>query len=146
MLKAASPGSTDAEASDEVLSRVRIPFIQRGALLLPHGEEPLFLVDLALSGAFAERAEPLPAGERLKLRFRLPGNEIPLVVGCRVAWANRKGGRLVTKSLPAGLGLEFVEIAAPDRARLRAYLRDYLKGGLRRFHRPWPPAEGEDDP
>ena len=146
MFKAASSGSADAAASDEVLRKVRIPFIQRAAILRSDAEEPLFLVDLALEGAFAERAEPLPAGERVKLRFRLPGNEIPLVVGCRVAWANRKGGRLVTKSLPPGLGLEFVEMAPPDRARLHAYLSDYLKGGLRRFHRPWPPASGEDDP
>lgn len=146
MLKAAPHGSADAAGSDEALRKIRIPFVKRGALLHPHGEEPLFLVDLALEGVFAERAEPLPVGERVKLRFLLPGNEIPLVVGCRVAWSNRSVGRLVTKSLPAGLGLEFVDLAAPDRARLRAYLSDYLQGGLRRFHRPWPPAEGEDEP
>jgi Tfp pilus assembly protein PilZ len=146
MFKAASSGSGDLAPSDEVLDKVRIPFIHRATLLRPQGEEPLFLVDLAISGAFAERTEPLPSGERFKLRFRLPGNEIPLVVGCRVAWANPKGGRLVTKALPAGIGLEFVDMAAPDRARLRAYLSDYLKGGLRRFHRPWPPMSGESDP
>lgn len=146
MFKAATSGSADPAVSDEVLDKVRIPFIQRAALLHPRGEEPLFLVDLAISGAFAERADPLPPGERVKLRFRLPGNEIPLVVGCRVAWTNPTGGRLVTKALPAGLGLEFVDMAAPDRVRLRAYLSDYLKGGLRRFHRPWPPLSGESDP
>lgn len=146
MFKAASSGFADTAASDEVLGQVRIPFVQRGALLHPRGEEPLFLVDLGLSGAFAERAEPLPPGEGLRLRFRLPGNEIPLVVGCRVAWTNTKGGRLVTKALPLGVGLEFVDMAATDRDRLRAYLSDYLKGGLRRFHRPWPPLSGESDP
>ena len=146
MFKAASSGSTDPEASDEVLCQIRIPFIQRATLLYPDHEEPLFLVDLALSGAFAERAEPLPKGERVKLRFRLPGNEIPLVVGCRVAWANSRSGRLVTKALPTGVGLEFVDMAAPDHERLRVYLSDYLKGGLRRFHRPWPPMSGESDP
>ena len=109
-------------------------------------EDLIRAVDLALSGAFAERAEPLPAGERVELRFHLPGNEIPLVVACRVAWSNPKGGRLVTKALPAGVGLEFVAMAPPERARLRAFLSDYLKGGLRRFHRPWPPLSGESDP
>ena len=146
MFKAAAPGSADSEPSEEVLDKVRIPFIHRGTLFHSKGEEPLFLVDLALTGAFAERAEPLAQGERVKLRFRLPGNEIPLVVGCRVAWTNPRGGRLITKALPAGLGLEFVDMAAPDRARLRSYLSDYLKGGLRRFHRPWPPMSGESDP
>ena len=146
MLKAAPSGPADPAASDEVLDKVRIPFIHRAALLRPHGEEPLFLVDLALTGAFAERAEPLPSGERVKLRFRLPGNEIPVVVTCRVAWSNATGGRLVTKALPAGVGLEFVDMAATDQARLKAYLSDYLKGGFRRFHRPWPPLSGESDP
>ena len=146
MTRAAPSGAAETAASDEVLDKVRIPFIQRAALLRPDGEEPLFLVDLAISGAFAERADPLPVGERVRLRFRLPGNEIPLVVGCRVAWSNPTGGRLVTKALPAGLGLEFVDMAEPDQVRLRAYLSDYLKGGLRRFHRPWPPMSGESDP
>lgn len=146
MSKAAASGSADAVASDEVLRKVRIPFIQRAALVHPHREERLFLVDLALEGAFAEREEPLPEGERVTLRFRLPGNEIPLMVGCRVAWSNRVGGRLVTKALPAGVGLEFVDLTPPDRDRLRAYLSEYLQGGLRRFHRPWPPMSGESDP
>ena len=146
MLKAAPSGPADPAASDEVLDKVRIPFIHRAALLHPQGEEPLFLVDLAISGVFAERAEPLPADTRVRLRFRLPGNEIPLVVGCRVAWSNPKGGRLVTKALPAGVGLEFVDMTAADEGRLRAYLSEYLKGGFRRFHRPWPPLSGESDP
>ena len=135
MLKAAPSGPADPAASDEVVDKVRIPFIHRAALLHPQGEEPLFLVDLAISGVFAERAEPLPADTRVRLRFRLPGNEIPLIVG-----------RLVTKALPAGVGLDFVDMAAPDEASLRAYLSEYLKGGFRRFHRPWPPLSGESDP
>src|SRR5262245_25909300 len=146
MFKAASSGSADPEASDEVLCQIRIPFIQRATLLHPDREEPLFLVDLAISGAFAERAEPLGKGERVKLRFRLPGNEIPLVVACRVAWSNTRGGRLVTKALPTGVGLAVLDMAAPAHERLRAYLSEYLNGGLRRFHRPWPPMSGESDP
>ena len=145
MFKAASSGSADGAASDEVLLKVRIPFVQRAALLLAQGEEPLFLVDLGSEGAFAERADPLPTGERVKLRFRLPGNEIPIAAVCRVAWANARAGRLVTKSLPPGVGLWFVEMEPAARGRLRAYLSEYLRGGLRRFHRPWPP-DGEYEP
>lgn len=146
MSKVAPSGPVEPAGDDDVPLKFRIPFVQRATLLLPQGEEPLFLVDLGQEGVFAERAEPLEPGERVTLRFRLPGNEIPIVVACRVAWANRTSGRLVTKALPAGLGLEFVDMAAPDQARLQAYLSDYLKGGLRRFHRPWPPAAGESDP
>lgn len=135
----AAPPAAGPETPDEVVAKVRVPFIQRAVLVRDGVEEPLFLVDLAVEGAFAERSQPLPVGEVVGLRFRLPGNEIPLEIGCRVAWVNLRSGRLVTKSLPPGMGLWFVEMDEPARARLRAYLSDYLRGGLRRFHRPWPP-------
>lgn len=144
MPKAAS-GAPGPETTDEVIEKVRVPFIQRATLTRNGAEEPLFLVDLGVEGAFAERPEPLPVGEAVGLHFRLPGNEIPLAVGCRVAWANTRSGRLVSKSLPPGVGLWFVEMEPAARGRLRAYLSEYLRGGLRRFHRPWPP-DVEDEP
>lgn len=131
--------------TDEVIEKVRVPFIQRATLTRAGADEPLFLVDLGVEGAFVERPEPLPVGETVGLRFRLPGNEIPLAVVCRVAWANARSGRLVTKSLPPGVGLWFVDMEPAARGRLRTYLSEYLRGGLRRFHRPWPP-EVEDEP
>src|SRR5688572_2492416 len=141
----AAAGAPGPETTDDVIGKVRVPFIQRATLTRNGAEEPLFLVDLGVEGAFAERPDPLPVGETVWLRFRLPGNEIPLSVGCRVAWANARGGRLVTKSLPSGVGLWFVEMEPAARGRLRAYLSEYLRGGLRRFHRPWPP-DLEDEP
>jgi Tfp pilus assembly protein PilZ len=76
-------------------------------------------------------------GTQVTLRFALPGNEIPIVVACRVAWWHPAGARLVSKALPAGLGLEFVEISDADRSRLREHLVSYLSGEPRgrRFHR-----------
>lgn len=141
----AAPSTSGPDTTDEVIEKVRVPFIQKAVLVRPGAEEPLFLVDLGVEGAFAERAEPLAVGEKVRLRFRLPGNEIPLEAGCRVAWANARSGRLVTKALPPGVGLWFVEMEPADRGRLRAFLSDYLRGGLRRFHRPWPP-DLEDEP
>jgi Tfp pilus assembly protein PilZ len=141
----AAAGAPGPETTDDVIGKVRVPFIQRATLTRNGAEEPLFLVDLGVEGAFAERPDPLPIGETVWLTFRLPGNEIPLAVGCRVAWANARAGRLVTKSLPPGVGLWFVEMEPAARSRLRAYLSEYLRGGLRRFHRPWPP-DVEDEP
>jgi hypothetical protein len=141
----AAPGSSGSESTDVVIEKVRVPFIHRAALVRDGVSEPLFLVDLGLEGAFAEHGDPLPVGATVRLSFRLPGNEIPLDVGCRVAWTNLKAGRLVTKSLPPGMGLWFVEMDPAERDRLRAYLSEYLRGGLRRFLRPWPP-DLEDEP
>jgi hypothetical protein len=128
------------------LRAVRIPFFHRAALTVGDHTEPLFLVDLGLFGAFAERAAALPVGERVSLRFTLPGNEIPLTFGCRVAWWHAPGAPLVSKALPAGVGLEFVEWSEDDQRRLRAYLEAYLRRSAgRRFHRPLPLAEDGED-
>jgi hypothetical protein len=128
------------------LRAVRIPFIQKAALTVDGASEHLFLVDLGLFGAFAERPSALPVGERVTLRFTLPGNEIPLTFGCRVAWWHAPGAPLVSKALPAGVGLEFVECSEDDHRRLRRYLEGYLQRSAgRRFHRPLPLSEDGDD-
>jgi hypothetical protein len=146
MPKAVRPGSSRLTA--EQLRRVRVPFVQRATLVHGPEREELFLVDLGVSGAFAERAQPLPVGQRVTLSFPLPGNERLLVAVCRVAWWHPPDQKLQTKSLPAGVGLEFVEVSEQDRARLRQHLLDYLGRGTmgRRFHRAWPLGEGEEAP
>lgn len=146
MRKAVRTASSRLTAAQ--LGRLRIPFVQRATLAHGGGREELFLVDLGLAGAFAERERPLPVGEAVTLSFPLPGNEHAIRVVCRVAWWHPPGGRLVSKSLPAGVGLEFVEISERDRARLRRHLLDYLDREPmgRRFHRVRPLGEGEDGP
>lgn len=146
MPKAVRRGSLRLTA--EQLRNLRIPFVQRAILAHSAGPEELFLVDLGVAGAFAERERPLPVGEKVTLSFPLPGNDRPLRAVCRVAWWHPPGGRLVSKSLPAGVGLEFVEISEQDQARVREHLRDYLGRDTmgRRFHRAWPLGEGDDGP
>ena len=138
------PSST---LSPEQLRQVRIPFIQRATLAHGGGREDIFLVDLGVSGAFAERDRGLPVGERVQLGFTLPGNVNRIQAVCRVAWWHSPSAALVTKALPAGLGLEFLEVSEADRERLRAYLLEYLsrKSG-RRFHRSRPLDDGGDLP
>jgi hypothetical protein len=149
MLKSVSPGSTEDIPTDAVLRRIRVPFVQRATLGRAGTEEELFLVDLGLAGAFAERAEALAIGERISLSFLLPGNEIPIVASCRVAWWNPAGESRLSRALPPGGGLEFVEISEADRARVKRHLIEHFSGhgGLRRFHRPWPRSEeGGEEP
>lgn len=147
MLKAVSQGSSEDTPSDAVLGRIRVPFVQRATLTDGGAEEGLFLIDLGLAGAFAEREQPIAVGQRVTLSFCLPGNEIPITAGCRVAWWNPPGERKLSKSLPAGGGLEFVEISPADRERVRRHLVEHLsgQGGLRRFHPPWPRFEHEGE-
>lgn len=139
--------SSDDAPPDLVLRRIRIPLIRKATLTRADGRgEDLFVIDLGLSGVFVERADELPPGETVDIRFLLPGNELPIRAGCRVAWWHPPGAPLVSKSLPAGVGLEFVDMSDRDRERVRNHLLEYLRShlGPRRFHRQRLGTEGED--
>ena len=140
--------SADDVPSDPVLRRIRIPLIRKASLTRADGQvEELFVIDLGLSGVFVERPEALPSGEVVRVRFPLPGNEIPIQAACRVAWWHPPGAPLVSKSLPSGVGLEFIELSEHDRGRVRSHLLEYLRShlGPRRFHRQrLGGAEGEE--
>jgi Tfp pilus assembly protein PilZ len=144
MPKAVRPASSRLTADQ--LRKLRVPFVQRALMTHGAGREELFLVDLGVAGAFAERERPLPVGDEVTLSFRLPGNDQEVQAVCRVAWWHGPGERMVSKSLPAGVGLEFVRISDHDRARVRRHLLEHLERdtGGRRFHRPWPLSEGEE--
>jgi len=142
----AEPRRPAGPSAAGTLRAVRIPFIHKAALTAGDRTEEIFLVDLGLCGAFAERGAPLPVGEGVTLRFTLPGNDIALTFTCRVAWWHPPGAPLVSKALPAGVGLEFVESSDDDRRRLRRYLDEYLQRSAgRRFHRPLPLSEDGDE-
>src|SRR5213083_2816298 len=97
MPRAASRSVGEGIPSEAVLRRIRIPFVQRVAFVCRGESEELFAVDLGLRGIFVERAVILPRGETADVQFRLPGNEIPVLVRCRVAWSHQPGGKLAFK-------------------------------------------------
>jgi hypothetical protein len=139
----------DPTPPEGVLQQLRIPFVRRAALVSTVRAEEVFLIDIGLTGAFIERAEALPVDELLEIRVPWPGSEIPFVARCRVAWWHPQGAPLASKSLPPGAGLQFVDMSAADRGRLRALLVDYCRQNprVRRFLRHWPDAERTgDDP
>jgi hypothetical protein len=127
-----------APANDAVLGRIRIPFVQRATLACRGHDEEAFIVDLGLEGVFVERSEPLPRGERVGVRFLLPGNAIPIAVPCEVAWS--KGRHDAPDGMPAGIGLHFASLEPADRERLSDFLAAWCRrhGKARRFTRPWP--------
>ena len=139
----------DPTPPEGVLQQLRIPFVRRATLVSKLLTEEVFLIDIGLAGAFIERAEALPVDQALEIRVPWPGSEIPFSARCRVAWWHSQGAPLASKSLPPGAGLQFVEMSAADRARLRALLVDYCRQNphVRRFLRHWPDAERTgDDP
>jgi Tfp pilus assembly protein PilZ len=149
MPRAVLSRAEDGVPEERVLSQLRIPFVRRASLMHGGGSEEVFVIDLGLRGVFVERREPLPVGTEAQIRLPLPGNEIPLVARCRVAWRHTADRPLASKELPAGIGLEFVELSDSDRTRLREQLEEYCRQNprVRRFLRHWPQAERQgDDP
>jgi Tfp pilus assembly protein PilZ len=119
---------------------MRIPLVQRARLTHRGVSEDVFTADIGLLGVFVERAMPLAAGEEVEIRFALPGNEIPIVAQCRVAWFHAEGAHLQSKSLPAGVGLEFRRLSDADLERLRHHILEHLRKNPagRRFSPQWP--------
>ena len=145
----AAPTPEDGVPEEAVLKRLRIPFVRRATLVRKSGAEDAFVIDLGTEGVFIERTDELPIGEVGELHLPWPGSELPLRAKCRVAWWHPANEKLASKSLPAGAGLQFLEMSEADRVRLRAYLEDYCRQDprVRRFLRHWPDAERVgDDP
>lgn len=134
---------------EAVLDKVRIPFVQKATITHKGATQEAFTIDVGLSGVFVERDEPLPIGDPVMVSFRLPGYETPLTARCRVAWWYAGDKPLPSKSLPPGLGLQFVDLSDPDRRRVRELVVEHYRQHprVRRFLRHWPEAELKgDDP
>jgi PilZ domain-containing protein len=142
----AAPPSASAALPEPVFRRIRIPFIQRAIVVHDDTREELFLIDLSMRGVFVEREQALPPGAIVEVVFRLPGNELTVAARCRVAWWRAPEMERSSKTLPAGLGLEFVALDGETARRIRGFLAEYLRGnpGHRRFHRR-PDGEEEDE-
>ena len=145
MEKVAPPAAAEGLPPEPVLRKIRIPFIQRASVTVGGRREDLFLIDLGLRGVFIERAEPLEPGEEIEVRFPLPGNELVVHARCRVAWWRPGPDTAGSRSLPAGIGVEFVTMSGRDTERVRQHLTDYLRRHPRhrRFLRH--PEEAEEE-
>lgn len=127
MHKPTAPRSDDDLPSEDVLRRLRVPLMRRATLTLDGRPEEVFVIDLALGGAFIERSTPLPAGTAVGLRFSLPGNEIPLLAECRVESYHAGDPGALPRSLPAGADLVFTSLPAADAERVRSHLTEYYQ-------------------
>ena len=149
MSKASSPRADEGLPPEDVLRKLRIPFVRKATLEHGGRTEDVFVIDVAIDGLFVERAEALPVGTEVTLRMRLPGNEFPFEARCRVAWWHPAQAPLSSKSLPAGIGLTILEASESSRSRLREHVEEYCRQDptVRRFLRHWPEAERKgDDP
>jgi hypothetical protein len=69
---------------------------------------------LGLGGLFIEAGHPAPAGELIRIFFRIPGGEV------------RARGTVRNSHPGKGMGVEFTSMGLEDRARLSHLLRKLL--------------------
>jgi Tfp pilus assembly protein PilZ len=127
MQKVAPPLPAEGLQPEAVLRKIRVSCIQRATVAIAGAREDLFMIDLGLRGVFIEWSRPVVAGEEIELWFALPGNEIRIHVRCRVAWVRPRGLISGARTLPAGVGVEFVTMSDSDAERVRQHLLEYLR-------------------
>jgi hypothetical protein len=59
---------------------------------------------------------PMPAGERLSLRFRMPGQRREVEAEGRVAWSDRK----------VGMGIQFERVDAADQGVIDGFVDQHF--------------------
>lgn len=76
--------------------------------------------NISTGGLFIGTDQTHPIGERMRLRFQLPGQDAPLTVEAEVRWIRRsaatEGGHVT------GLGLLFIDVSFPAVASLRRFM------------------------
>lgn len=98
----------------------------RAELMVYYGPAPQrqlenFSVDLSTGGLFIQTDQPLPDDESLTLRFSLPGEQKTISCQARVAWINDPE-RPKKPSLPAGMGVQFIDLSLDDLKAIRRFL------------------------
>ncbi|HVU49137.1 MAG TPA: TIGR02266 family protein [Polyangia bacterium] len=85
--------------------------------------------NISAGGVFVATALLPKVGERINLKFSLPGNGRELSVQTEVRWVRKQAPSPADDS-PSGMGLQFVNPSADDVAALEEFLarRDALMG------------------
>jgi len=81
-----------------------------------------FTINLSTGGLFLETANPMPVDTPLLAEFVLPHNNRTISCRAKVAWVNHPELKK-NHGLPAGMGLQFVDIPLADMDAIRDYIR-----------------------
>ncbi len=85
-----------------------------------------YSINVSTGGIFVETDDPLPEDTSLYIKFMLPSMDDPITCKSKVAWTNEPG-RVKSRNLPAGMGLQFIDLTL-DRIH---FIRQYInEGGL----------------
>jgi uncharacterized protein (TIGR02266 family) len=78
--------------------------------------------DISSGGVFVSTHLLRKIGERLNLKFALPGSTTPVVVECEVRWV-REHEPIQPSDQPTGMGLRFLNLSREASQAIAAFLR-----------------------
>ncbi len=99
------------------IARLRISYGENSEKFLTD-----YSINLSTGGVFIETSEYLAVDTILSIEFILPESERTICCKGRVAWLNRPD-ELSNPSLPAGMGLQFLDISLEDMNAVRQYIK-----------------------
>ncbi len=73
-------------------------------------------LNISKGGLGVRTMSPLPAGTKVRARFRLPGSSRDIEAGSRVAWCDRR----------AGMGLEFEQVGPDDQGAIDEFVDQHF--------------------
>jgi uncharacterized protein (TIGR02266 family) len=85
-----------------------------------------YSLNLSTGGLFIETQHPPPINTPLTLEFNLPGRHISVRCRGRVAWLNLPGRKL-QPALPAGMGVQFLDLSLEDMRLVRIFIKQELE-------------------
>jgi len=71
--------------------------------------------NLSRGGMYLDHTIPIPLGTRVRLRFTLPGDDVPILVNGEIVSISAKSA--------LGMGVKFVGVEPDAQARIDAYVR-----------------------
>lgn len=124
LMDSAAGAFDDSSRFGDQGAAIRVPFVH-GCLLTTRSRGRGGLVcNLSVLGVYVTLDEPLPErGERVRLAVQLPGQPPLLEADTVVTWQNREPATN-PDSLPVGVGLRFVSMAALYRQRVAELVRE----------------------
>jgi uncharacterized protein (TIGR02266 family) len=99
--------------------RIQIPVDFQGLKAFTPGRS----VDISARGIFLRTTQALPVGEDILVRFNLPGVATPFKAVGRVVWSSPID---TPQGMPAGMGIQFVDVAPEEQATLERYVVEML--------------------
>lgn len=82
-----------------------------------------YTVNLNTGGLFLSYPKPFPVNTQLSVEFGLPESGVAVCCQARVAWVNDAENPL-KRDLPAGMGLQFVDITPEKMDSIREYIKN----------------------